>query len=241
MKNTKSKISLACITFLIGLMIAIQFQTVKEPQVRDTRDTWELRKALNKETETQTKLLEEIRNYENRVNQYESEIDVSKEHALEQTLEELRKEVGLTEIEGPGIIISIDTLIPSQYFGTNPKTVSPIILRRLINELNMYGALHISIDGERMINTTVIRDINGETKVGNHSLRNYPFEIKVIVDNVQLADKLYKRMQASPLVEDFIIDQFQMKMSLQKNGITIPPYVDQIELKHMEPAENKGD
>lgn len=34
------------ITLIVGFMIAVQFQTIKEPVVRDTRDTWELREDL---------------------------------------------------------------------------------------------------------------------------------------------------------------------------------------------------
>ena len=35
----KKKISMTVITLIIGFMTAIQFQTVNEPIVRDTRDT----------------------------------------------------------------------------------------------------------------------------------------------------------------------------------------------------------
>ena len=45
------------ITFIIGFMIAIQFQTVKEPVVRDTRDTWQLREDLVKEKELYLKFI----------------------------------------------------------------------------------------------------------------------------------------------------------------------------------------
>ena len=44
----KKYISMAFITLIIGFMMAIQFQTVKEPVVRDTRNTWELREDLLK-------------------------------------------------------------------------------------------------------------------------------------------------------------------------------------------------
>ena len=42
-------------------MIAIQFRTVKEPIVRDTRDTWQLREDVMKENELQIKLIREVR------------------------------------------------------------------------------------------------------------------------------------------------------------------------------------
>ena len=52
----KLKMSFTVVTVIIGFMIAIQFQTVKEPVVRDTRDIWELREALLKEKELNSNL-----------------------------------------------------------------------------------------------------------------------------------------------------------------------------------------
>ena len=75
------------------------------------------------------------------------------------------------------------------------KVVSPELLKRLLNELNMYEAKYVSIDGQRVINTTVIRDINNETKIDGHSITNLPIEVKVAVDNMQTAEKLYNRMK----------------------------------------------
>ncbi len=43
----------------------------------------------------------------------------------------------------------------------------------------MYEAKYVSIDGKRVINTTVIRDINGETKIDGHTIRVLPIEVKV--------------------------------------------------------------
>ena len=49
---------------VIGFMLAIQFQTVQEPVVRDTRDVWELREALLKEKELNSNLNTEMRSVE---------------------------------------------------------------------------------------------------------------------------------------------------------------------------------
>ena len=54
----KNYISMSVITLIIGVMLAIQYQTVKEPVVRDTRDTFELREDLVKEENAQLVILE---------------------------------------------------------------------------------------------------------------------------------------------------------------------------------------
>ena len=54
-----------------------------------------------------------------------------------------------------------------------------------------------ALNENRLINTSVIRDINGETKMDGYSLDRFPITIKVGVENIDTAEKLYNRMQVS--------------------------------------------
>ncbi|HEY4554420.1 MAG TPA: DUF881 domain-containing protein [Bacillaceae bacterium] len=240
MKVSRAKISFTFVALIAGFMIAVQFQTVQEPEIRDTRDIWELRENLKNELDLQSRLLNEIRTNEGRIEKYESEISGSREEALRQTLEELKMEAGMTEATGPGIILTIETVDEALALGGSADTVSPVILKRLVNELNMFGAMHISIDGVRLINTSVIRDINGVTKVDNHPLVTFPFKIHVIAENEQMADRIYNQMQVSPSVEDFFIDNLRVKISKPNKSVVVPAHVDPIRIRYMEPAGSKG-
>lgn len=232
----KKGISFSFLTLIFGLMLAIQFQTIKEPIVRDTRDMWELREDLKKEQQLQIELLSEIRKYNEIIKTHKSEENQNPEVTLNETLNVLKEEAGLTEVEGPGIIITIDLLFSEELIGTPIQDISPQLLKRLINELNSYDAEEISIQERRLINSTVIRDINGQTKMDNYSLNSYPIEIKVISDN---ADKLYNRMNASTTDEDFAIDNLSLTVSKTIEKITIPAYEDTIRVKNMRPLEKE--
>ncbi|QQZ11535.1 DUF881 domain-containing protein [Heyndrickxia vini] len=225
------------ISVIIGFMLAIQFQTVKEPKVRDTRDIWALRDDLIKEQDLQSKLLEEVRSNEERISKYKTKIKDSKEIALQETLEELKKEAGQTDIKGPGIVINISLLKEALLLGQPVADVSPILLKRLVNDLNMYGAEQISIDGERLINTTVIRDINGKTKINGHSIKNYPFQIKIITENMDNANKLYNRIQVSPVIDEFVVGNLKISISKPKKSLIIPAFEDSILINGMESVE----
>ncbi|MBO1004940.1 DUF881 domain-containing protein [Pseudogracilibacillus auburnensis] len=240
MKNG-AKVSFTIIACILGFMIAILFHSVKEPEVRMTKDIWSLRSALSNEKKLQSRLLEEIRLNEKRFNEYASEKESSKEAALEQTLNQLQEEAGLTPVEGPGIILTVDTISKSFIRGQTVHSVSPVVLKRLINELNRYGAKYISVDGERIINTTVIRDINGDTNVNTHPLTLFPFQIKVITDSVSVAEKMYNRMKISPSLDDFFIDDLQITISEPGLEIEIPAYVDPIRIRYMKPENSKGE
>ncbi|WP_176215209.1 DUF881 domain-containing protein [Cytobacillus gottheilii] len=237
----KKWMSFTFITIIVGFMLALQFNTVQEPIVRDTRDTWQLREDLEKEKDIQVQLLREIRSQEDILSQYESEREQSRELALRDTLEELKKEAGLSKIEGFGIILTIEPVYEDLLMGTEVTTLSPDLLKRLLNELNMYDALHVSIGGQRVINTTVIRDINGETKINGYSLNDFPIEIKVIAENRQAAEKLYNRMQVSKSAEEFFIDNLRVKIAKPESAITIPAYEDSIRIRDLELVEpDKG-
>ncbi|KAB2337423.1 DUF881 domain-containing protein [Cytobacillus depressus] len=238
MDKFKKNITFTLITIVIGFMVAIQFRTVKEPVVRDTRDTWQIREDIMKENELQGKLISEVRSNEEKIAKYETELKESKEKLLRETLEELKAEAGLTEVTGNGIILMIEPVYEELLIGTPISSVSPDLLKRLVNELNMYDAKYISIDNQRLINTTVIRDINGETKIDGHSLNRLPIEIKVIAENSKAADKLFKRMQVSKSTDEFFIDNLRVKVMEPTGMITIPAYENTIRIRDMEPVNS---
>ncbi|MCA1041102.1 DUF881 domain-containing protein [Bacillus infantis] len=232
-------ISFTVISAVIGFMIAVQFQSVKEPVVRDTRDTWQLREDLRKEQEIQLRLIREIRSNELKLAQYENKREQSKEEVLKETLGELKEEAGLTEVKGPGLIIHIEPAVEEALLGNAPGDVSPDLLKRLVNELNMYDAEQISIDGHRIINTTVIRDINGETKIDGHAISSLPIEVRASAEDMQSAQKLYNQMQVSKSAEEFFVENLRVTILKPKGNIVIPAYQDTIRVKNMEPAESE--
>jgi uncharacterized protein YlxW (UPF0749 family) len=235
--NIKKNGSFTIIALVIGFMIAIQFQTVQKPVVRDTRDEWQLREDLLKEKELQSKLIKEIRSNEEKIALYETERKQSKEQVLRETLDELKIEAGLTPITGPGIILTVEPDFTEVLLGQPVVSVSPDLLQRLLNELNMYEAKFVSIDGNRIINTTVIRDINNETTIDGQVISGIPFEVKVVADSMTTAEKLYNRMQVSKSVEQFFIDNLRVTVSKPLTDVTVPAYENKIRVRYMEPIK----
>ncbi|PLS16597.1 NgoFVII family restriction endonuclease [Bacillus sp. M6-12] len=231
--NRRKGFGFTIVATILGFMLAIQFQTIQEPEIRDTRDTWEIRGDLLNELQSQSKLVKEIRSIEENIAGYKTELTSSKGQVLKETLEELKQEAGLTEVKGPGIVLTISPVPEAIVLGEKVNNLSPELLKRLINELNMYDAEHISVNGQRVINTTVIRDINGETKIDGYPLTEYPIEIKVIAED---AAKLRDRLKVSESIEEFFIDNLEVDISSQPGLVTIPAYKELIRIRHMEPA-----
>ena len=233
--GSKRNVYLAIITTIIGFMLAVQFRTVSEPKVRDTRDTWELREDLMEAKEIQSQLLKEISSIEDKLVKYRNEKQSSKAEILKETLEELKGEAGLTDITGPGVVISLAPAAEIPGFQSD-RNVSPYLLKRLLNELYLNGALHVSIDGKRVINTTVIREISMVTKIDGHSLNKFPIEIKAIAADQAGAEKLYDRMKVSAVIEDFFIDNLKVSLDNPESDIVVPAYQNPIRIRYMEPV-----
>lgn len=241
MDKPKNKLSFILVAAVIGFMMAIQYQTVKKPVGRDTRDIWQLRDAMLKEKELQSNLINEIRSNDEKITAYESKRKQSKEQALKDTLKELRIEAGTTKITGPGIILKIEPAFEEIQLGaTVTKVVSPDLLKRLLNELNMYQAKYVSIDGQRIINTTVIRDINGDTKIDGHAITNLPIEVRAVVDDMSTAEELYNHMKVSKSIEEFYIENIRLSVLAPAQRIIVPAYENPIRIQYLEPDGNEG-
>ncbi|MGM7701080.1 DUF881 domain-containing protein [Pseudalkalibacillus sp. Hm43] len=221
----------AITTLILGFMVAVQFHTTQEPIVRDTRDIWELRQDLEQQKKVQQELYNEIYKNEQLIDEYSGESTSNQLRALEKTLSELKKDAGLTEVSGHGIILTIEPLLNDENLaGSDVKTIHPELLRRLINELNTYGAGEMSIDGKRIINTTPIREVNGKTFVNDEPLSSFPIRIKVLSKD---SNKLHTEMLTSQSGDDFARDNLLLSSELVDN-VTIPAYDKQIRVKYME-------
>ncbi|WP_249664287.1 DUF881 domain-containing protein, partial [Lysinibacillus sp. D4B1_S16] len=81
--------------------------------------------------------------------------------------------------------------------GYDIKEVSPDLLTQLLNTLFKNDATSVSIDGNRVVQTTAIRDINGKTTVNSVPLSSPKFDIYVGTSDYKAAQKMYNLLQAS--------------------------------------------
>ncbi|MGB6407342.1 MAG: DUF881 domain-containing protein [Planococcus donghaensis] len=227
------------ILFLIGLMTAIQYNTINEPDRRDTRDVWEVRQELSREKKLHSQLLSEIGTLDETLNKYNIAADESPEQALRETAGELRVAVGLAETTGPGFEVLVEPSMEAVALGLEIEGISPDLLIRLVNEINRYDALYVSIDGKRIINTTSIRDINGQTSVNAKPVETPPFSIKIISKSMDDAEKLYNHLLASRILDDFYIDNMSLAVSVPQSDMVIEAYDGIIDTKYLQAIEGE--
>ncbi|GLC87550.1 DUF881 domain-containing protein [Lysinibacillus piscis] len=221
-KNMYTRITL--VLFIIGLMIAVQYNTIQQPAERDTRDIWDIREELSMEKQRHSTLLEEIRSLHEVVDRYEQSEKTSLQAALSETVNRLQTQAGLTKVVGPGLILRIEAAPELIEMGYVIREISPDLLTQLLNELFKNNAIDVAIDGNRVVQTTAIRDINGRTTVNSVPISSLPFEIYVGTSSFKEAQKMYNSLQASSLVDSFYLDNFNLVIEEPMTQLTISAF-----------------
>jgi len=217
------------VLLIIGLMIAIQYNTVKSPEVRDTRDIWAIRNELATEKNLHSELLSEIRELDSTIHTYESLEDKNTGKVLTETVDKLYQQAGMTDLSGPGIVIKVQPSKESIAYGIPISGISPDLLTRFVNDLNSFKGNYLEVDGKRFTTLSSIRDINGITAVNGLNVSTPPFEMKIITQSFSDGEKLYNYLLASSIHDDFYLDNLILEIDKPKNDVKIRGWHEKFE------------
>lgn len=229
MKNTKFQIAIALVCLVLGLMVSIQFRTIKQGvgPVSEYRAR-ELASQLKKVKEENTKLTNAKKEYEAKIKEYEDTASKGSISAklLKQELDQVRILAGIEDVEGQGITVIVDDLKFSEK--VNYPLISYSMLLELLNELNAAGAEAVSINDQRIISTSEIRQVGGIHININTVSYAPPFIFKAIGDPqtleaaLRLREGIVERIENSGVAITITQDQL----------IKIPKYNGVIERKY---------
>ena len=233
----KGKITISIVIFFITTMLVslifIQFRTVEETNsmgIESMREDELRQEILNWKTKF-NEIDEKVKSNNQKIEDYSKIIQNNQESSalLDEELKEYDMLVGKTNVTGNGIVLKLTDNQDCSYTSSN--------LVYLINELKYAGAEAISINNQRIINTTDIVGINsnqyilvnGERIVG-------PYEIKAI-GNKDEFEKIIN-FPKEGFVPYYKAKGYTIEMSYEDN-IKINGYDKQITLKYLK--ENKED
>lgn len=184
MKNKKSCIGIAIVCVVLTTAITLQVRTMKrEGSVvsidyanRDLRDNlleWK-EKAERAEID-----LEKSINELEKIRQASSNNDNDSSEKQEQ-LKTYNKLLGITDVTGPGITITVsDSNTEAVSLDLSSLIIHDSDLRGLVNELANAGAEAISINNERIVNSTCITCAGNVIQINGNKVGS-PFVIKAI-------------------------------------------------------------
>lgn len=215
------QLKFAAVLLIIGFLVATQYNTIQQPEERDTRDIWAIRNELSNEKKVYSELLAEVRELDKTIRTYETLDAENTGTALEETVDKLHEDMGMTDVEGPGVLIEVEPSPESIATGAKIEHISPELLTRFVNELNRVKWKALEIDGQRYTTLSAIRDINGYTTVNGTNVSSPPFKIKVVTDTEEDSEKVFNALNASVINDDFYLDDLILKISMPKEQVSI--------------------
>ena len=235
MTNKKAiALVLGVMCFALTSGICIQVKTVKNTSSTSSKNYEEnnLRAEVLKYKEKYDNLLKETEKVDSQL-QEQIESATKNNSELEEAKNQItdgNKMICLTEVTGPGIILTIadSDIDSSSVLDPSNFIIHDIDLLKVVNELKNAGAEAISINNQRIILTTPIIcggniiNINGE-KIGS------PFEIKAIGSPEALANLSRPGGWLSKLEDRGI----KVSTPKKSNSITIPKYSGVLNFKYI--------
>lgn len=234
MNKEKIGLALGIMCALLAYGISIQIKTINS-----TNSSYSSSSTVNSLRDEVLKYKEKYDNKYDELEKLETELEKERESttknnselaSLEEQIKEGNKLLGLTEVTGEGVVVTLkdNTSTPSNsVIDISQLLVHDMDILSVINELKNAGAEAISINNQRIVSTSAIAcdgnviQINGE-KVGA------PFEIKAIGLSEQLA-ALSRPGGYLSVLQDYGISA---ELTKAKN-LTIPKYTGSINYKYI--------
>jgi uncharacterized protein YlxW (UPF0749 family) len=174
---------------VLGVLVSVQWPTIAA----------QLPNSPDQVSRTIQQLELEQQAFKHAISNLRNELNARQKDAAGNTLmlQEVRSELalqkmraGLTDVRGPGVLIVLDDGPHSPRGGeANGTLIHDYDLRDVVSVLWLAGAEAISINNERVVNSTSIYCV-GSTVMVNDTRLSPPYEINAIGDPMHLQDHL---------------------------------------------------
>lgn len=219
MKKRTLALPLTLVAVALGFLITLQMQTQKSVEELERIQAQRAASATNYLSQAQAEnqeLKEQHKALTAQLEQARSEGGTSP--ALLADLDRYRMMEGTADVQGPGIMITIDDR-QQEHKVVFPLTTDDLL--RIINILKLAGAEAISVNGQRIVASTSIVLSGSSTKLVNQVpiTRNegIPYEILASGNQDQLLD-YFTNLEAPGL------KQYGMSVSAVRKTVHIPSY-----------------
>jgi uncharacterized protein YlxW (UPF0749 family) len=165
------------------------------------------------------------------VGRFREQLDARQQEAMASTdmLDGLRAELtrqkmhaGLIAVRGPGVRVTLDDSRLSPREGASNFLIHDYDLRDVIYVLWLGGAEAMSINGERVVNSTSVYCV-GSTIIVNDTRLSPPYEVSAVGDSVRLLEYLSNPGYLRELKERR--DRFDLRLEFARTeATTLPAY-----------------
>lgn len=233
MNRKKIAFTLGMVCMVLTISICVQINTIENANstVAKTFEENNLRDEVLKWKEKYDNILKDL-------DKAETILTKKRESPTQDDSNSLQKDeqitlnnnlLGITNLQGSGIemIVADDPNVTSSNLDISSHIVHDADLRAIVNALKNAGAEAISINGQRLVNTTAITCIGNVIKINDERITS-PFTIKAIgypesLVAVDMAGGYNERLREAGII-------VEIKKS---NKVEIPKYTGAISAKYM--------
>ena len=245
MKLDTKHIIIFVICFLLSFVVTVQVRTVnvnnadilrlkKENELRDEINQW--KDAYNNLASKNTELNKKIEEYRN------ASLESSDDGELiKKELNEANIIAGLIPVKGKGVRIEVDVekvleeiALNAGKYDSNVSLIQDTDIMSIINELVMYGAEAVSVNGQRITNLTSIKSVGPQIRI-NGVNTSAPFIIEAIGDPDTLATSI--------ALKDGKIDELRnlkIDITITEEELELHGYEGIVNLKYSMPLVEGG-
>ncbi|MBF8982237.1 DUF881 domain-containing protein [Lutibacter sp. B2] len=238
MKYSIWKFNILIIAILLGVLISLQFKNVKDIySYVPLKVIHEYKVSIESEKKEVDNLKEIIRERNQRILAYEKikEKDGKFKDAISVELKKQKMIAGFSDLEGPGIILTLDDSKRELYEGEDPNDilVHDIYVLMLINDLKEAGAEAISINGQRLLASSELSCAGHSVRI-NDQFFAQPFIIKAIG-----APKVLEAALIAPEANGtFLKEYYDLYVEVNiASYINIPRYSEKINIRYSKSLE----
>ncbi len=185
----KDKIIVSITVFFMCIVLTcvmfMQFKTARQTNLTDIENMNEdeLKSEIILWQNRYNEIDQKLTSRNQTIDEYESILQNNDETAkvIDKELNELEKLVGITDVRGDGIVITLEDNDEGQ--------VTATVLLNLVNELKYAGGEAISINGIRIVNMTDIVDVNYIVQIEGQKISS-PYTVNCIGDQNFLLNTL---------------------------------------------------
>lgn len=232
MKVKTSHLALMLVAVILGFMLAVQFRATRE--AGQTPPVQRAASLVNKVSDDRKKRDE----LQSRVNELRDKLDNAATradlHALKDELTRARIEAGLSEVQGPGIEVTLNDSNLVAQKGENPNlyVLHDEDVLKVLNELRAAGAEAMALNDQRLVATSEIRCIGPSILVNKNQRLAPPFVIYAIGNQDNMINALKMR--------GGVIESLQF-WGIQVNAkklpqITVPPLTGGVKFEYARAA-----
>lgn len=240
MKTNEASIFVFIASIIVGIMVSlnINFNRSVERVFMSTKEYQDANNTKNKLLNDISNLQEKYYQYYSKVSKYENTDKTQIQIAQEMQNELLKNEelIGQQAVTGQGIQITLKDGDPELYDDATEKllrTVHNYDVYNVINDLRNAGAEAISINGQRVIDTTSVFCDGVFLRINNVKVP-VPFYISAI-GNKEVLDNYM--MQDDNTLKSLINRNVYVTLA-RKDNIKIPGYLNDINVKYMKSKKN---